>query len=89
MIVNTSKLPRVLEQVRERVGLGVDGSNSAAAVKSIVAAEVAGVRQVRIAQIPTWLDTLTTLAAVTEKTSTINLGTSIVPTYPRHPLVMA
>ena len=32
---------------------------------------------------------LTTLAAATTKTSTIRLGTSIVPTYPRHPLVMA
>jgi alkanesulfonate monooxygenase SsuD/methylene tetrahydromethanopterin reductase-like flavin-dependent oxidoreductase (luciferase family) len=39
--------------------------------------------------LPTWPDTLTTLAAAAEKTSTINLGTSIVPTYTRHPLVMA
>jgi F420-dependent oxidoreductase-like protein len=75
--------------IRERVGLGIDGSNSAAAVKSIVAAEDAGVRQVWMAQLPTWPDTLTTLAAAAEKTSTVNLGTSIVPTYPRHPLVMA
>lgn len=28
--------------IRERVGLGIDGSNSASAVKSIVAAEDAG-----------------------------------------------
>jgi alkanesulfonate monooxygenase SsuD/methylene tetrahydromethanopterin reductase-like flavin-dependent oxidoreductase (luciferase family) len=34
-------------------------------------------------------DTLTTLTAAATKTSTIRLGTSIVPTYPRHPLVMA
>jgi F420-dependent oxidoreductase-like protein len=59
------------------------------AVKSIAAAEDAGVRQVWMAQLPTWPDTLTTLAAAAEKTTTINLGTSIVPTYPRHPLVMA
>jgi hypothetical protein len=31
---------------RERVGLVVDGSNAAAAVKTVVSAEAAGVRQV-------------------------------------------
>jgi alkanesulfonate monooxygenase SsuD/methylene tetrahydromethanopterin reductase-like flavin-dependent oxidoreductase (luciferase family) len=75
--------------IQERVGLGIDGSNSASAINSIVTAEDAGVRQVWMTQLPTWPDTLTTLAAAAEKTSTINLGTSIVPTYPRHPLVMA
>jgi F420-dependent oxidoreductase-like protein len=75
--------------IRERIGLGVDGSNSAAAVKSIVAAEDAGVKQIWMAQIPFSPDTLTTLAAAAEKTTTINLGTSIVPTYLHHPLVMA
>jgi F420-dependent oxidoreductase-like protein len=75
--------------IQERVGLGIDGSNSASAINSIVAAEDAGVRQVWMTQLPTWPDTLTTLASAAEKTSTINLGTSIVPTYPRHPLVMA
>jgi F420-dependent oxidoreductase-like protein len=75
--------------IRERVGLGVDGSNSASAVKSIVAAKDAGVRQVWMAQLPIWPDTLTTFATAAEKTTTVNLGTSIVPTYPRHPLVMA
>jgi F420-dependent oxidoreductase-like protein len=74
--------------IRERVGLGIDGSNSASAVKSIVAAEDAGVWQVWMTQSPIWPDTLTTLAAAAEKTTTVNLGTSIVPTYPRHPLVM-
>ena len=56
----------------------------AAAVRSIVAEEDAGVRQIWMAQLPIWPDTLTTPAADAEKTSTINLGTSIVPTYPRH-----
>ena len=32
--------------IRERVGLIVDGANAAAAVKTIVAAEDAGVRQI-------------------------------------------
>lgn len=75
--------------IRERVGLGIDGSNSAAAVKSIVAAEDAGVRRIWMAQIHNLPDALTTIAAAAEKTSTVNLGTSIIPTYPRHPLVVA
>ena len=42
-----------------------------------------------MAQPPNLPDALTTFAAAAAKTSTINLGTSIVPTYPRHPLVLA
>jgi F420-dependent oxidoreductase-like protein len=34
-------------------------------------------------------DVLTVIAMAGEKTSRIELGTSVVPTYPRHPLVMA
>ena len=75
--------------IQERVGLIVDGANAAAAVNSIVAAEAAGVRQIWMTQPPNLPDVLTTCAAAAAKTSTINLGTSIVPTYPRHPLVMA
>jgi F420-dependent oxidoreductase-like protein len=74
---------------RERIGLVVDGSNSAAAVKTIVSAEAAGVRQVWMTHSPSWPDSLTTFAAAAAKTSSIRLGTSIVPTYPRHPLVLA
>ena len=74
---------------RERVGLVIDGTNAAAAVKTIATAEAAGVRQIWMTQPPSSPDTLTTLAAAAIKTSTIRLGTSIVPTYPRHPVVMA
>jgi F420-dependent oxidoreductase-like protein len=74
---------------RERVGLVIDGTNAAATVKTIAAAEAAGVRQIWMVQPPSGPDTLTTLAAAAIKTSTVRLGTSIVPTYPRHPLVMA
>jgi Luciferase-like monooxygenase len=75
--------------IRERVGLIVNGSNAAAAVKSIVVAEDAGVRRIWMAQPPNMPDALITFAAAAAKTSTINLGTSIVPTYTRHPLVLA
>jgi F420-dependent oxidoreductase-like protein len=82
--VSPSRLP-----TRERVGLVIDGTNAAATVKTIAVVEAAGVRQIWMAQTPFWPDTLTTLAAAAIKTSTVHLGTSIVPTYPRHPLVMA
>lgn len=75
--------------IRERVGLIVDGANSAAAVNTIVSAEDAGVRQIWMGQPPNRPDILTTFAAAAAKTSTVNHGTSIIPTYPRHPLVMA
>jgi F420-dependent oxidoreductase-like protein len=77
------------QPTRERVGLVVDGSNAEVAVKTIVAAEDAGVRQIWMAQPPWWPDVLTTFAAAATKTSTVRFGTSIVPTYPRHPLVLA
>jgi F420-dependent oxidoreductase-like protein len=77
------------QPTRERVGLVIDGSNAEVAVKTIVAAEDAGVRQIWMNQPPVWPDVLTTFAAAATNTSTVRFGTSIVPTYPRHPLVMA
>ena len=59
--------------IRERVGLAIDGANAAAAVKTIVAAEDAGVRQTWMAQPPNLPDALTTFSAAAAKTSTINL----------------
>ncbi|HEY9847544.1 MAG TPA: LLM class flavin-dependent oxidoreductase [Candidatus Caenarcaniphilales bacterium] len=80
---------RLQPTTRERVGLVVDGANAAAATKTIAAAEAAGVRQIWMVQPPSAPDVLTTLSAAATKTSTVRLGTSIVPTYPRHPLVLA
>ena len=74
---------------RERVGLVVDGTNAAAATKTITAAEAAGVQQIWMGQPPWSPDVLTTLAAAATKTFTVRLGTSIVPTYPRHPFILA
>ena len=75
--------------IRECVGLIVNGTNSAAAIKTIVAAETARVQQIWMVQPPWSPDVLTTLAAAAIKTSIVRLGTSIVPTYPRHPIVLA
>jgi F420-dependent oxidoreductase-like protein len=83
------QVPSSMRPIRERIGLIVDGTNAAAAIETIVAAEAAGVRQIWMVQSPFWPDALTTFAAAATKTSTIRLGTSIVPTYPRHPLVLA
>jgi alkanesulfonate monooxygenase SsuD/methylene tetrahydromethanopterin reductase-like flavin-dependent oxidoreductase (luciferase family) len=47
------------------------------------------VRQVWCTQSALQADTLTTFAAAVMRTSTVRLGTAIVPTYPRHPLTMA
>jgi F420-dependent oxidoreductase-like protein len=80
---------RLLPTTRERVGLVVDGTNAVAAIKTIATAEAAGVQQIWMAQPPSSPDVLTTLAAAATQTSTVRLGTSIVPTYPRHPLVLA
>ena len=78
-----------LRPTRERIGFVVDGSNAAVTVKTIVAAEAAGVRQIWMAQPPVLPDVLTMFAAAATRTSTVRLGTSITPTYPRHPLVLA
>ena len=76
------------QSARERIGLAVSGADAAAAVSSIKAAEAAGVRQVWMTQIAPAPDTLTLFAAAAVQTSSVRLGTAIVPTYPRHPLVM-
>ena len=74
---------------RERVGLVVYGTDAAAAVAKIVKAEAAGMRQIWMTQGPLTPDTLTIFAAVAVQTTSVRLGTAIVPTYPRHPLVLA
>jgi F420-dependent oxidoreductase-like protein len=74
---------------RERVGLAISGTNTTAVVAAIVAAESAGVRQVWMTQGGPSPDTLTLFAAAAVQTTSIRLGTAIIPTYPRHPLTMA
>ena len=74
---------------RERIGLIVNGTNAAAAIKTIAAAETASVQQIWMTNTPWFPDVLTTLAAAAIKTSIGRLGTAIIPTYPRHPVVLA
>ncbi|MGB6531288.1 MAG: LLM class flavin-dependent oxidoreductase [Candidatus Nitrosopolaris sp.] len=75
---------------RERVGLVVSsnpGGDAATQVKTVIAAEAEGVRQVWSTQSPVQ-DTLTAFAAAAVQTRDIRLGTAIIPTYSRHPLTM-
>jgi alkanesulfonate monooxygenase SsuD/methylene tetrahydromethanopterin reductase-like flavin-dependent oxidoreductase (luciferase family) len=75
--------------MRERAGLAVARLDTATLVQTVIAAEAAGVRQVWSTQSALQADTLTAFAAAVVKTSTVRVGTAIVPTYPRHPLTMA
>ena len=58
---------------RERIGLIVNGTNAAAAIKTIDAAETAGVQQIWMTNTPWFPDVLTTLAAAAIKTSIVPL----------------
>jgi hypothetical protein len=76
-----------MQSIKDRVGFVVERTSAAAAIKQIVAAEEAGIRQIWMNQ--AYLDTLTIFAAAATKTSEVRLGTAIVQTYPRHPLALA
>src|SRR5690242_14884591 len=75
--------------IRERVGLVVQAADADTAISRIREAEQGGVRQVWMTQSVGMLDTLTLFAAVAAQTMRVRLGTSIIPIYPRHPVVMA
>jgi F420-dependent oxidoreductase-like protein len=77
-----------LRPIRDRVGLFIEATDSVDALTKIREAEQAGVQQVW-AQSAGNADLLTLFAVVATHTERIRLGTAIVPTYPRHPLVMA
>jgi F420-dependent oxidoreductase-like protein len=74
--------------VRERVGLVISSSGAKGDIQAILEAEQAGVRQIWSTQGSTAVDVLSVFAVVATQAATIRLGTSIFPTYPRHPLAM-
>jgi F420-dependent oxidoreductase-like protein len=53
------------------------------------AAEARGLATGWVPHIPWSLDALTALALVARETSTLELGTAVVPTFPRHPMSLA
>lgn len=72
-----------------RAGLAVRSPNPAVTLAAIVKAEEAGVPAVWSTVGGTSPDAVTMFAAAVAKTSKIEVGTAIVPTYPRHPIALA
>ena len=70
------------------IGVAVGGNRFAEVETAIKQAERMGVHAAWMTTGGARLDSLTTLAAAAGKTEGIKLGTSVVPTYPRHPLVV-
>lgn len=75
--------------LRERLGVSINAPSPLTLLDVIAEAEAAGVAQIWMTQNPVSPDTLTVFAAALGRTSRVRLGTSIVPTYPRHPLALA
>lgn len=74
---------------RERVGVAIEAKDALGALSQIKEAERARVRQAWLTIVGAGrVDSLTFYAAAALQTTNIRLGTSIVPIYPRHPLVM-
>ena len=71
------------------IGVAIGGSQVREVVTAIEHAEQLGIHAAWMTTGGARLDSITTFAAVALRTQHIRLGTSIVPTYPRHPLVMA
>jgi len=74
---------------QKRVGVAVGGDNVHEVLAAIERAEQLGIQAAWMTTGGARLDSLTTFAAAALRTQHIFLGTSIVPTFPRHPLVVA
>lgn len=73
----------------QRIGLHAGAPNAAASLDLMRRAEGAGIQAAWLTTGGTGLDALTLFAAAAVQTDHILFGTSIVPTYPRHPIVAA
>jgi F420-dependent oxidoreductase-like protein len=70
------------------IGVAVRGDNAKELVSTIEQAERQGIHAAWMTTGGARLDSITVFAAAAQRTERIKLGTSIVPTFPRHPLVM-
>lgn len=70
------------------IGIAVGGDNVKQVQADIEDAEQLGIQAAWMTTGGARLDSITTFAAAAGRTQSIKFGTSIVPTYPRHPLVM-
>jgi F420-dependent oxidoreductase-like protein len=71
------------------VGVAVAANKAQDVLASIDQAEEMGLQAAWMTTGGARLDSITAFAAIADRTENIKFGTSIVPTYPRHPLVMA
>ena len=71
------------------IGVAVSGADVPETLGRIGRCETAGIPAVWLTTGGARPDSLTTFAAAAVQTQTVKFGTSIVPTFPRHPLVMA
>src|SRR6266536_1309206 len=70
------------------IGIVASGSESAGVLDSIEQADQMGIPAAWLTTGGVGLDALTLFAAAAVRTNRIRLGTSITPTFPRHPLVV-
>ena len=70
------------------VGVAIGGNRADEVLVGIERAEELGIHAAWMTTGGARLDSLTVFAAAAGRTQRIKLGTSIVPTYPRHPMVM-
>lgn len=73
----------------KRIGVAVSAPNVAGVMENIQRAEEAGLPAAWLTTGGAGLDGLTIFAAATQRTRNVIMGTSIVPTFPRHPIVVA
>jgi F420-dependent oxidoreductase-like protein len=73
---------------RSRVGISIETWEPRAMLNLIESAEAAGVEQLWLGQTSETPNALAIFAAAIPRTSTIRLGTAIVPIYPLHPLAL-
>lgn len=72
----------------QRIGVAVRGDHVHDILKTIERAEALGIDAAWMTTGGARFDSITVFAAAALRTQRIQLGTSIVPTFPRHPLVM-
>ena len=74
---------------QKRIGVAVSAPDVAGVMSNIAQAEAAGVSAVWLTTGGAGLDGLTIFAAAAERFKNVMFGTSIVPSFPRHPIVVA
>ena len=74
---------------QKRLGVAVSGPDADTVMANIEKAEAAGLHATWLTTGGSGLDGLTLFAAAANRTENVMFGTSIVPTFPRHPIVMA